>query len=594
MATQIITFDNFENVPERSNRLHLTSLQPFASFESIQVAINSSHNNLQWAFEGYDSNGTRLIDIYWMSSGYDLDLTNTYQIEQVTQYDIWLRYDDNTDIAASDVNSITCTVEAESGSGWYMTRNGIDNHEFIDDVAIMAEPYPLSIWQCSEMVDNGFVHVPLFPDKVKIDPQPVKQSPYIVVYDIRATQAELSVPNNNGLAILTPSMCEETEELCGMWSVQMEHPCDPENRWKLIQEGNIIRVNGQLFTIKKTEQYWDGASGKVTAYAEHIWYQYGDNWIFADPINVISYASKDTQSAIDDINTLLTEKTHISGGVQYAFHGYGKADGFVKGSLFYVSLDSGCTPIDLILGENGIIPQMGGELHRDNFYYSIYPRKETAKDDAFDIRVGKNLMGVRVTVDTTTLCTYYKLTDASTGMWLDIGWDTAQYASDVWRNFLPHHIVRSEVTDFPAETRDRVGILNNQAVARFQEICMPIIGYEFSIEDVRRNPDFSMSSDESIRVGDIGKVYDERIGGELMLEVTSTVYDRIKNKCTSFTVGNRQSFVYHGGMAYIHNSDGEIIEPKIMGYELWVQDSTGRYCYDSTGRKIVIVKEDDE
>lgn len=593
MATQTVTYTDFENVPSRPNRLHMTTMQAFNGTPYIIATLNGSQG-LEWAFEGYDANNTMIVDIGWLPNGYNLDLSQTYRIDEVTQWEIWLRFSENYDISPADITSVVCQLEVEEGSGWYVGRDGITNEEFLDDVPFMAKPYPLSIWQCDELVDNGFAHVPLFPDAVKIDPQPVRQSPYIVVYDIRATQAELSVPNNNGLAILTPSMCEETEELCGMWSVQMEHPCDPENRWKLIQEGNILRVNGQLFTIKKTEQYWDGASGKVTAYAEHIWYQYGDNWIFADPINVISYASKDTQSAIDDINTLLTEKTYISGGVQYAFHGYGKADGFVKGSLFYVSLDSGCTPIDLILGENGIIPQMGGELHRDNFYFSIYERKETAKDDAFDIRVGKNLMGVRVTVDTTTLCTYYRLTDASTGMWNNIGWDTASYASSVWRNFLPHHVVRSEIVDIPSETRDRFGQLCNIMEARFHENCMPIIGYEFSVEDVRRNPDFSMSSEESIRVGDIGKVYDERIGGELMLEVTSTVYDRIKNKCTSFTVGNKQSFVYHGGMAYIRDANGNIINPSQLGYELWVQDSTGRYLYDSTGRKIIIMKEDDD
>lgn len=122
---------------------------------------------------------------------------------------------------------------------------------------------------------------------------------------------------------------------------------------------------------------------------------------------------------------------------------------------------------------------------------------------------------------------------------------------------------------------------------------MPIIGYEINLEDVRKNPDFSLDADDDIRVGDIGYVYDKRLGSEqddyaLKLEVTSTVYDRITGKCRSFTVGNSQSFVYHNSMSFIRDKDGNIIKPQEFGYEIWVSDSTGRFLYDSLGRKIII------
>ena len=589
MATQTITVTNFVNVSGNYTRLHFASMLSYTGFTSISVAINGD-GDLQWNFVGYNNGGSIVVDQYWFNPAYNLDLINIPYMDQVVEWELWIRHSGNGNIDPLAISSAVCTLTQES-SGWYVGQNGIDNEEFLPDRPFLVEPFPVSIWQCDPRVDNGFAHVPLFPDAVKIDPVPVKQTPYIVVFDIRATQTELMASGSNGLAILTPTVCEDTEELSGMWSLQLEHPIDPEGRWKLIQEGNIIRAGGQLFTIKRTEEIWGGASGRVTAYCEHIWYQYGDNWIFADPINIVNIKGKSFKDTIDQINTYLTDKVIVSGGIMYSYTGEGDDAQF--DSLYYVALEEGCSPIEMILGENGVIHAKGGELYRNNFYFSIFPRKENANDNAFDIRVGKNLTGIKRTIDTSTMCTYYRLTDALTGMWNNWGWDTSGSTIPVWRNYLPHHVVRSEVISLPPDIDFRFERLCQEGEARFQEVCMPIIGYEINLEDVRKNPDFSLDADDDIRVGDIGYVYDKRLGSEqddyaLKLEVTSTVYDRITGKCRSFTVGNSQSFVYHNSMSFIRDKDGNIIKPQEFGYEIWVSDSTGRFLYDSLGRKIII------
>lgn len=589
MAVQIITVTNFENVSGRSDRLHFGSMLQYTGFTSISVITNGDAD-LQWNFVGYDSGGSMIVDRYWFNSGYTLELADVPYMDQVAQWELWIKYTGGGSISPGSISSAVCTLTQES-SGWYTDSNGINNTEFLDDVPFMAEPFPLSIWQCDSRVDNGFAYVPLFPDAVKIDPHPVPQNPYIVVFLITATQAELMASGSNGQAILTPTLCEDTEELSGMWSLQLEHPIDPEGRWKLIQEGNIIRAGGQLFTIKRTEEIWEGATGRITAYCEHIFYQFGDNWIFADPINIVEFKAKSYKDTIEQINSYLTDKIIISGGTVYSYTGVGDDAQF--NSLYYVALQDGCSPIEMILGDQGVIHAKGGELYRNNFYYSIYPRKEYASDNAFDIRIGKNLTGVKRTIDTTTMCTYYRLTDALTGMWNNWGWDTSGSTIPVWRNYLPHHVVRSEVISLPADIDFRFERLCQEGEARFQEICMPIIGYEINIEDVRQNPDFEMSADENIRVGDIGLVYDNRLGAEqddyaLKLEVTSTTYDRITGKCISFTVGNSQSFVYHNTMSFLRDKDGNIIVPDNLGGEIWVSDSNGVFLYDADGVKIIL------
>lgn len=473
---------------------------------------------------------------------------------------------------------------------WVVEESGLTNTEFLDDVQRFTEPFPLSIWRCDIAVDQGIVSLPLFPDAVRIEPIKIKQQPYITVYDIHTSQAQLEIAGNNGLAILTPTMCDDSEDLCGGWTLEMEHPIDPEQRWTLLQTGNLIRAGGQLFTIKTADDAYDGGTGKITVVAEHIFYQLNDEWIFAWAWGVVDITSKNGADALDQIWSHLTEKVIIPDGMRYSFRHSSDMIGEQAYDTPYILHmdDGGCTPVDLILGERGIIAAKGGELHRDNFYFSVNKRKETARDNAFDIRIGKNLKGIRRTVDTSTMCTYYRLIDEETGMWQTIGWDTAVPG---YGSFIPHNVVRSEQVHFSGWIEQRFDQINQEAQARYARNCMPQISYDIDLEDVRDNPDFSITADESIRCGDMGFVYDVRLGSKIGLEITGTVYDRITGRCKKITVGNQRSFVYHPNAPIIWDADGEPIRPEVKEYVLWVQDSTGRYLYDKNGTKIIIEKE---
>ena len=319
MSVQTITVTNFENVAGRYERLHFVSMLQYNGFTTISVELNGD-NGLQWNFVGYNGSGMIVVDQYWFDSGYSIDLTNVANMDLVVQWELWVRYSGNGNITPASISSAVCTINIEN-SGWYESGNGIDNTEFLPDYPFMERPFPLSIWQCDPQIDNGFAYVPLFPDAVKIEPHPVKQLPYIVVFLITATQAELMASGSNGQAILLPTVCEDTEELSGAWTLNLEHPIDPEGRWKLIQEGNIVKAGGQLFNIKHTEEIWDGNSGKVTASCEHIFYQFGDNWIFADPVNIIEFKGKSFKDTINQINSYLTDKIVIQGGTVYNFTG---------------------------------------------------------------------------------------------------------------------------------------------------------------------------------------------------------------------------------------------------------------------------------
>lgn len=581
MSTQTVTVTSFENVSGNNTRLHFTALYDYSFCTTFSVTLSGSAN-LQWNFVGYDSGGNIVVDKYWYDSGYMLELVGVANIENVVKWELWIRFADNAAITPADITSAVCSLISED-SGWYIGADGITNEEFLDDVPYMAEPFPVSIWQCRQTVDSGFAYVPLFPDAVDLNPVPVPQIPYIMVYDITTPQSTLALQQNNGLAILTPTACEDEEELCGAWTLSMEHPIDPEGRWKLLQEGNIIRAGGQLFTIKYTEEIWQGNSGKVSVNAEHIFYQYADNWVFASPVDKITFIAYSGATFLRQIEDSLTDKIVIPGGQVYAYTW--RCDMHYGMTPYKLRLEDGRNPVDMILGDGGLISAKGGELYRDNFYFSIKERKEGASDNGFDIRIGKNMTGIKRTIDTTSLCTFYRLYEANSGQYVELGWDS----SSAILPYLPHHIVRSESVSYPQEGKWYLDELQQEAIERFKKIYMPFMCYEIDLEDVRQNPDFEIVKAESLRCGDIGRVYDRHLGGALMLEITGTTYDRITGKCKKIIIGQKQSFVYHPNLPIVWDDEGHPIEPETKGFKIWVQDSTGRYLKDSTGRKIVIV-----
>lgn len=64
--------------------------------------------------------------------------------------------------------------------------------------------------------------------------------------------------DKNGDMTLFPVEAKVHAVLNGAWEVELEHPIDPEGRWKYIQDESVLKMpsfNGeQLFRIKKKEK----------------------------------------------------------------------------------------------------------------------------------------------------------------------------------------------------------------------------------------------------------------------------------------------------------------------------------------------------
>ena len=455
---------------------------------------------------------------------------------------------------------------------WYIEDGGYpQNTEFIDAPEKPQSELPRSQWRIEEGKNDGYPWFDLLPSLPPMHVGPVNQRPYICVYAKNTPKEEFA---SNGLAILTPTVCEVTDTLNGMNSVQMEHPIDTEGRWQLLIINNILKVNGQLYTIKTVDLSYTGNSGRVSVYAEHILYQLNDGWIF--PVTYLQGSSG--QAAIDNIMSHIDYQAR-PGAFIYSYTGSSDIT-----TPFRREVDAGCTPVDALLGGGGYIEKCGGELYRDNFYFSINSRMENSSDTAFDIRVGKNERGVRRTIDMSSMATYFRGYDGWGG-WFAVAWDFEAFLSDLF----PHYVVRSENFSKPQnaddEDFDYDDYFNNtfipEVLAFFRRNCKPIIRYEIDIEDVRNNPDFALSGSERFRVGDKGTVYDDRIGGQLTIEITETVYDAVHDKYTRIAIGDRQSFVKTASPQLVVDIAVDPLDSLVP-----VLDADGEYCFDADGEQI--------
>lgn len=366
-------------------------------------------------------------------------------------------------------------------------------------------------------------------------PTAVTQNEYICLFPADTKQGNF---DTNGSAILCPSKCEITEELNGGYSLTMEHPVDEDGIWRNVQPFNILKVQGQLFTIMNAEPNYTGNSGKINVYAEHVFYKQNDEWI--PPKKEVDGGWEDVYisrvSVYYALSSALDECFPNERGEDY-FPTFTFASDVETNVPYAEKIESGKTRCEEIFD---LISEYGGELYRDNWYYSIKQRMENAQDNAFDIRVGLNLKGIKRTVDMSTFCTHFSAWD-NYGNYFAVSYDNTSLGNLP----VPNIIARSKNFSYSAEYESIAGsLLERDAMAYFSENLAPKITYTISMKDVRNNPDYKQYSGIRFKVGDTGRIYDERLGGTLTLKIIKTKTNGITGEVTEVTFGNVTAFAF--------------------------------------------------
>lgn len=492
------------------------------AFATDSVTLDFESDTIQIKLVGY-SGETEIFSFGWYSNAKTIDLSKALYA-QARYWQILVKNKNASSDTEDIIESITITIK----NLWNIGTNEIfaDGMPNVPETAIQ-KPYPLALWRVDGFSPNMPRHL-LFPE-IKPFIRPVPQYEYITVYSMNTKQDNF---NNNGLAILTPISCLVTEEFNSGWNLSLEHPRDAHGKWKYLVEFNILKVLGQLFVIKSVTY----TSKSVSVYAEHIFYQLNDAWIKPQTSiygangaeilrNIVSNATferkvEDNIYRFECNSDLNSENAEVNMGA------------IVENKWQPVNAT---TPMDLILGSDGFTANFGGDLYRDNFYFSINKHMENHMENSFDIRMGLNLKKITKKSDISELCTHYTVYDKF-GSGLSVFW--------LVHGGIPHHIVRSQTIDFGENyTETNFDLLGYEARKYFGQHMQPTISYEISLEDVKNSPDFvNFVNNPRYKVGDRGRIFDETLNVDFDAHITRTVKNGITGQTLEISFSNTGGF----------------------------------------------------
>lgn len=341
--------------------------------------------------------------------------------------------------------------------------------------------------------------------------------------------------NNNGLGVLTPSSCIIRERMNGEYSLEMTHIYDDKEKWKLIEEHNVIRANGQLFRIYKVVK----TLTEVEIYATHIFYDLNNNFIEDTNIRnksgtlaisqLLGATAYDTQfTATSNISTIASAR-------------------IVRKNV-----------VNAILGDesNTFINRWGGELQRDNFTFKMLSKM--GADNGVKISYRKNLTGLTVTQDLTEMCTRIR----------PIGFDGIHlpelyvdspyidsYFQPIIREYKFENIKWSGSPNYqePTEGGSNSGdiVFNTLEEAQSElrktarecfeteKIDLPNIVCTVDFIELSKTDQFKKYAHlQTINLGDTVHVYFEKIGFTVEARCTEYVYDVLKDRYDSMTIGS--------------------------------------------------------
>ena len=511
----------------RTDRIRASNISITTTSLNVNITPNIN-KTLQFAIASFDANGN-LVDYIgtWQDNGNTVQLSNT-----AVKIKIAIRTTDNIDMQPNYITS--CSIVTR---GWIMQNGELTNTDFL---SLPDEPFhgdsPYTFWRIDPNANEGMPYVGLMigvpalaPEPPPVPVEPVPQKEYITVHDMRTLQNNF---DNHGICVLDPTQCKVTEQLNGEYSAYLEHPMDDWGKWKYLLEMNFLKIMGQLFVIYKVNHSINGTGeGTVKVWARHIFYLLNDRWIYSG----VGYISTSPQILLQGMYMQAKSEARDT-DIIYAFTATSDLPTMSTDvSRTWQQLNSGLTFGEFVLGAGGFIDVLGGELHRDNFAFSVNQRKQYTKDNAFEIRVGLNMRSITREIDTSQTCTFLKGYDTFGNSYAVSTVGSAQT--------YPHHIVREVVFNYDEPDFERLKSDTNE---QFDLNKYPKTVYTVNVKDLRNNSEFAEIGIPEFKVGDKGWIIDDRleriIGSDRVeLKITKTVTDGITGEVIEVTFGDKTS-----------------------------------------------------
>lgn len=343
----------------------------------------------------------------------------------------------------------------------------------------------------------------------------------LCVYDKHTKQNEF---DGCGLGIIKPKVFKTSETENGDYSVQIEYPInDTDRMWTYLSPYAIVKNSeGQLFQIHTcgTEMSSSGAVWK--AQANHISYYLADKLVEGCVYNGID--CRDALNKIWEHTIVHSGDSPSSSMTEYDFT-------FNSDRVYRDWRDinyTGINPLYAILGsENSILNLYGGSIYRDNFYISVFEKKQYSKDDAFEI-----VHGINMTSITERLSVKDVITGFIAGNNFGIGFSTFNRTSDI----APHECIRR--LKFSYSEDHGMDQLREDAY-RYRDAHLNLdASYTVRFRELKNDPKYSdWAKLQRYRVGDRGWIKSERLGIKVYVTIVSRVLNDITGEVEEITLG---------------------------------------------------------
>lgn len=331
--------------------------------------------------------------------------------------------------------------------------------------------------------------------------------------------------NTNGLGSLSEAIsCEVTEELNGIYELEMQYPITGRLFSSLVNSALIVAepyegATEQAFRIYKISK---PLAGRVSVYAQHISYQL--NWIPVMPFNYSSladcFSKLKSYSASANPFTLWTNKTVTNGHSFDIPQSFRACLGGVQGS---------------------VLQMYGGDYEWDNWTVKLWLRR--GSDNGVRIAYGKNLIDAKQEANIentyTGVCPYW--TDEETGTVVTL---PEKYILAATASAYPFD--RIKTVDFSTDFDEQPSVAQLRARTQ-QYITANDIGYPHISIDVNfvalwQSEEYKgIAPLEQVQLGDTVTVDIERLGISMKSRVVEYTYDVLKGRYKSVTIGDAKS-----------------------------------------------------
>ena len=304
---------------------------------------------------------------------------------------------------------------------------------------------------------------------------------------------------NNGEAVIKPTLAVVHKEDNGDFSLELQ--CGLEYI-DYIKAKNIIVVptpqGSQAFRIRNV----DKTRTKISVKAYHLFYD-SENYLIEDRYVV----NKSCNDALDYLNNSTDNPSP-----------------FTTLSDVETINSYRCVRSSLFEAVNTILERWGGHIVRDN--YNLQIRETIGQDNGVTIQYRKNLKEITVSEDWSEVCTKL-LPVGKDGLTLDYMFSEIQYDVPYTKTVsFEQDIEEENYTSEEAYQEALKEDLTNQALKYLEIYQYPSITYTLSA-----------NVDRLTDVGDIVKVYDERLDVTFTASVLSFDYDCILGKYTEVAFG---------------------------------------------------------